>query len=243
MLTYSPVERQFVWDIDEIHAVPITPNVLDLLSAKMTNLSESMQTALKVAACFGIEVNTTIMKDLSRTEQYSDLLAGINEAVEVGLIDLDSDQSHYRFPHDKVREASYDMIDPDCRDKFHFDIGMAIISSHGTQVKEKRIVSMAILDQINHGHYLLADKSQRISVAKLNHAAASDMMKSFNYTVAYKLSNRAVSLLPVDSWSKNYDLSLEFYLLLANAAYSCRNMTEAKVSNFSDLLIIGEPTK
>lgn len=43
LLTYSISERSWVWDIDDICAEHITPNVLDLLSAKLANLSENIQ--------------------------------------------------------------------------------------------------------------------------------------------------------------------------------------------------------
>ena len=43
ILVYSPRERRWSWDIDDIHAENITPNVLDLLSAKMAHLSENSQ--------------------------------------------------------------------------------------------------------------------------------------------------------------------------------------------------------
>jgi hypothetical protein len=37
MLTYSPRQRIWVFDIDEINDEDITPNVLDLLGAKMAS--------------------------------------------------------------------------------------------------------------------------------------------------------------------------------------------------------------
>ena len=43
LLTYSISKRRWVWDIDDICAENITPNVLDLLSAKMTKLSQNVQ--------------------------------------------------------------------------------------------------------------------------------------------------------------------------------------------------------
>ena len=46
ILTYSPRERRWKWDIEVIYAENITPNVLDLLSAKMAHLSESSQVSI-----------------------------------------------------------------------------------------------------------------------------------------------------------------------------------------------------
>lgn len=46
LLTYSLREKSWTWDIDEIYAENITPNVLDLISAKMAHLPQSGQVVL-----------------------------------------------------------------------------------------------------------------------------------------------------------------------------------------------------
>jgi predicted ATPase len=43
LLVYSLREKQWQWNLDEITSQDITPNVLDLLSAKLKNLPESIQ--------------------------------------------------------------------------------------------------------------------------------------------------------------------------------------------------------
>ncbi|KAL7478293.1 hypothetical protein ACHAW6_004062, partial [Cyclotella cf. meneghiniana] len=101
LLTYSLREKSWTWDIDEIYAENITPNVLDLISVKMAHLPQSGQTALKVASCFGIKIHMSIVKDLSETPQYSSLFSDLNKAVEDDFMDLDADGSYYRFVHDK----------------------------------------------------------------------------------------------------------------------------------------------
>ena len=78
-------------------------------------------------------------------------------------------------------------------------------------------------------HSIKLKFSEQASIAKLNHDMASQMLQSYKYTSAYKLSKMAVSLLPDDSWSSQYHLSLEYYFSLSKAAYSCGNADEAKV--------------
>lgn len=231
ILTYSLRERSWEWSIDEVHAENITPNVLDLLSSKMAVLSENSQTALKVAACFGFNVDVSVVENLSKCEQYTNLLVGINTTVDSGLMQVDPDGTYYQFVHDKVREASYDLISPGDRTKYHFDIGMALLARFETeQVEVPSDILPSILDQLNHGvPELLHSRSQHISICKLNHKAASKMMQCYNYVSAYELSKTTISLLPDDSWQTHYDLSLEAYFLLSKAAYSNREIGGAKV--------------
>ena len=190
----------------------------------------SFQTALKVASCFGIKVAVSVIKELSRTERYSNLLEDLNEAVRDGLMDLDAEKSHFEFVHDKVRETAFEMIDPEARNHTHFHIGMALLSNI-EQIQDMGESLFLILDQVNRGVPSLPNEpTQRLFIAKLNHSAASQMLQSYNYTSAYVFSKTAISLLPGDLWSVHYDLIIELYFLLSKAAYSYKKIDEAKVS-------------
>jgi predicted ATPase len=185
----------------------------------------SFQMALKVASCFGMKIDMSIVTSLSQTSHYSSLLEDLNKAVEEGFMDLDTKGFCFRFAHDKFREATYDMIGN--RGKFHFEIGMLLLSSTDSRQKGSKLL---ILSQINHGvPSLLRDDYQRLSIATLNHEAASESMQCYNYTSSYELSKTAISLLPNDSWSTHHDMSIKFYFLLAKAAYAYKKIDEAKV--------------
>jgi predicted ATPase len=140
------------------------------------------------------------------------------------MIDLDSG-SNYKFVHDQVREAAYDMIDPDTRDEFHFNIGMLLYSSFKKQSVEVEgkngILFYTMLEQIHHGvPDLLQDEEQRVMIAEMNYDVASQMMESYNYTDAYQFAERAVALLPKDCWSQSCDMTINIYFLLSKTAYS-----------------------
>lgn len=229
-MAYSPSERSWVWDVEEISDENITPNVLDLLSAKMASLTQNIQESLKVASCFGIKVATSIVQELSRISKYSTMQDDLNEACQEGLMELNKDESIYRFVHDKMREAAYALIDRDGRDEMHFGISMTLLAGFENRKRKNDSNNLfVILDQLNHGvPSLLQSESERLSVAKLNHEAASAMLQSYNYTSAYQRSMTAVSLLPVDSWDSHYDLNLDYHLLLSQAAYSHRKIEVAK---------------
>lgn len=152
-------------------------------------------------------------------------------------MDLDTDKSRYCFVHDKVREAAYGMIPGEDKDRFHFDVGMALLSTYKRHVEGKNHMEgksdglFDIINQVNHGvPALLHDESQRISVAKLNLQATAHTMQSYNYTSAYRYAKTAISLLPVDSWATHHDLSVEAYFQLAKSAYPCSKYEEARDS-------------
>jgi predicted ATPase len=158
------------------------------------------------------------------------LLSDLNEAVKDGFMDLDT-ASTYRFVHDKVREAAYGMIPSEEKDRFHFCLGIALLSTHKRQKEGKADNLFATIDQVNHGvPALLHDESQRISVSKLNLEAATNSMQSYDYTSAYRHAKAAVSLLPDDSWITHHNLSLNSHLQLAKSAYPYNKIDEARSS-------------
>lgn len=175
-------------------------------------------------------MHDSIVHHLSQQPQYSNLRSNLMAALDDGLVELDSDGSSFRFVHDKVREAAYDMINSESKDKFHFDIGMVLLASYEQNNTKSTSTLYAILDQINHGILSLQDEAQHISIAKLNLQAGMESLRRSNYTSAYNFAKSAVSLLPNDSpWAKHYDLCLKLYFLLSRAAYSYWKIDEAKV--------------
>ena len=123
LLTYSLIERCWIWDVLEIVNENITPNVIDLLSDKMARLSQDGQNSLKLASCFGTRVHFDTVQELSCFSSYYTLLDDLNKAVEDGLMDLVTDSGgkcSFRFVHDKVREAAYgSMISTNSLVSFH----------------------------------------------------------------------------------------------------------------------------
>ena len=133
----------------------------------MHSLSEDAQAALKIASCFGTTMPAFIVQALSGTRQYSNLQHTVSYAVQEGFIDFDG--TNYRFVHDKVKQSAYDLIESSAKDRFHFEIGMALYSSFVSQDDDKLLT---VIEQINYGvPSLLSSPSQRISIAQLNFRA------------------------------------------------------------------------
>jgi predicted ATPase len=109
LVSYSLRKKEWLWDVDKVGDVPMTDNVLQLITAKMSTLPMNSQMALKVASCFGIKVLASIVQSLSETDQYSTLQVDIDNAVKEGFIDFDG--KHYKFSHDKVREGKWQLCD------------------------------------------------------------------------------------------------------------------------------------
>lgn len=226
MLQYSLRERRWVWDEDKIVSEGITDNVLYLLSAKMSVLPESIQTALKIVSCFGIKVHEDIVGYLSAT-QHSNFRQGLDQAIREGFIDKVG--TVFRFVHDRVREAAYSLIHVDDKETFHFNIGMSLYTF--TKGKDLGDMIFTIADQINLGlHSLQHAITNSAYIAELNLDAGSKAFDRSDYITAKPYLKVAMSLLPTDHWEQQYDFSLRLYYLTAKAAYSCGDLKEATVT-------------
>jgi predicted ATPase len=107
LLEYSINSRRWVWDEDNTSSMDVTGNVLYLLSSKMSGLSTNIQSALKVAACFGIKIKESVVATLDA--EHSDLRDKLEQVVEEGFM-VKVGTSDFKFVHDKVREAAYSLI-------------------------------------------------------------------------------------------------------------------------------------
>ncbi len=109
LLEYNCNTRRWSWDDDDVSAMDVTDNVLYLLSSKMSGLSTSTQSALKVAACFGIKIKESVVEALSIDVEHSDIRDMLDQVVKEGFM-VKCGSSDYQFVHDNVREAAYSLI-------------------------------------------------------------------------------------------------------------------------------------
>ncbi|KAL3804864.1 hypothetical protein HJC23_006636 [Cyclotella cryptica] len=227
IVIYSLRERRWIWDVDQIQAEDITDNVLQMITDKMTLLDDDDQIALKVAACFGIKINESFVRELSRTTLFIDLQFNLDKAAENGF--MERVHSGYQFVHDKVREAAYMLIDS--KDEYHFNVGMSLYSTLAHHKEGHAIPATAVLAQINHCiPSLLPCRKLQSQIAELNYEESLKSLERSDFTSAYLYIKAAVSMLPEDTWATNYYQSNKYFFQFAKAAYPSGRILEAKDS-------------
>ncbi|KAL3810773.1 hypothetical protein ACHAXA_011785 [Cyclostephanos tholiformis] len=227
LLEYSFDARRWVWNHDDIRSMDITSNVLHLLSSKMNGLSTSIQSALKVAACFGIKIEESLVKTLSSDPEHSDICDNLNQVVMEGLM-IKGSSSEYQFVHDKIREAAYGLIPEKDRAQYHYSLGMTLYSITKGKVSEDMLFSIA--DQIKHGIGNLGAESPelRLDFAKLFELSSSKAVACSDHAASCSYLEHALSLLPTGHWKSHYELSLRLSLLLTESCYSCGDVEKAQ---------------
>jgi len=112
LLRYNQQQKRWVWNENIIRSEEITDNAQHLLSSKLNGLPHDIQAVLKVMACFGTSTSEQLIGYLSETEEYSVIRDGLEHVISDGFVEKD-EQGGFKFVHDKVREAAYNLI-PTC---------------------------------------------------------------------------------------------------------------------------------
>jgi predicted ATPase/signal transduction histidine kinase len=227
--------RKWRWDLKQIEAVEFTDNVVDLMIQKLQKLPTSAQGCAKLAACLG---NRFDLKTLSTIceEMPADAADNLWPVAQAGLIQrvgewsLDhvrsgfSDNNKgeapnpiYRFLHDRVQQAAYELIPVDQRQTTHLKIGRLLFRGIEPDELEEKVFEL--VNHFNTGAALITDIQEQIQLAELNLLAGKKAQSAAAHEDALNYLSAGIQLLPDPSWQRNYDLTLALYTEAAEAAF------------------------
>ncbi|MBW4423668.1 MAG: AAA family ATPase [Nostoc desertorum CM1-VF14] len=221
-LTKGGSQGGWQWNIAEIQAQNITDNVVELLLIQLNKLPENTQQILQLAACIGAEFNLNtlaIVCEQSPKVISLDLLVAIQAGLIQPISELDENLlvQEYKFLHDRVQQAAYALIDESQKLGVHLQIGRNLLEKTSPEQLAERLFE--IVDQLNYGTELITEPFQRNEIAKLNLQAGQKALAATAYEAAFKYFNAGLKLLDVESWQREYDLTLVLHSEAAEAAY------------------------
>ncbi len=202
-------ESGWEWTIADIKNLQITDNVVDLMSSKITELSDETVKTLKMCSCIGnrfdlVTLSLIVDKTIDETLKY------ILEAVNNGLIIFNNEE--YRFVHDKVHEAAYLLTNNDEKKEIHLLIARITLNNTSEESVQKKL--LYIVDQYNQGIDLITDNDELKTLLKMNCNAGEKAKKSIAYKAAAGYFETGLSILKslsAEHWKYYYDLSLNLY--------------------------------
>ena len=234
------------WDIEQIRNIPITDNVVDLMINKIKKLDYKTQKIFKLASCIGNQFNLEILSIINQKDQIitaQELQPAINEGfiipldntykiplfynLEESLISLSTTNIFYHFLHDKVQQAAYSLISEDEKAMFHLQIGRLLLKKIKKGDLENNIFS--IVNQLNQGHELIKEQSEKDNLAELNIKAGKKAKASKAYNIALIYLEKALQLLSLDSWINQYQLTLEIFIEATEMQYLNSQFEEVTV--------------
>jgi len=107
LLRASLSRKRWEWDKEKIKCQKLPDDVAMLLTRSIKVLPEGVKSSLCVLSCFGASVESALIKTLERALDKK-LLDNLDVAVAEGFLDKIDDR--YKFSHDRIQEAAYNMM-------------------------------------------------------------------------------------------------------------------------------------
>ena len=124
-----------------------------------------------------------------------------------------SAQRSYRWLHDRIQQATYELIAAADLPDLHLRIGRALLKeTSGSQFSERLF---EIATHFNRGATLITDEDEKIWVAELNLAAGNKAKASCAYASAVSYLAAGIDLLGSEAWESRYELVYPLHLALA----------------------------
>jgi predicted ATPase len=217
---------QWTWDLNKIMDLKISDDVVAFLLKDMQRLPNDLRYGLEVASCFGSCVKCSILDILSKNRGV-DLQGILQQVSKRGFVD-NIGGTMFRFAHDKIQQAAYELMTEEKRRANHIDFGLHLSLSLSND-SENELFFLAV-NQINHGGPdAVLDPSQKFVFAGLNLRAGRRAIKLSDYNAAFQLFQHGILFLENDRWTAQYDLSIGLFEAAAEAACVLNGLPEVNL--------------
>ncbi len=241
-ITFNAADRQWQYTISAINTTLATDDVLELISMRLQQLPAGTQSILQTAAYLGVQFDletVTIATQLSLETVSTHLWCALQEGLVVPTCEtykaftpydtaaLEQANPTYRFFHDNIQQAAYNLIEPRKRADMHRTIGLRLLRhtekkqqdnlDQSTQQINRRLLD--IVSHLNQGITLIETAAERDRLVKLNLSAGQCARVTYAYDTALECLTTGLSLLPKDQWKSYYALTIALHKEAAEVAY------------------------
>jgi predicted ATPase/signal transduction histidine kinase len=184
------------WQEEAVRARGYSDNVVDFMAGRLRQQPASAQRLLRLAACVGQAFALETLALLSRLEE-PEVERGLEPVLAEGLL-VETAPQHYRFPHDRILQASLALMSESEREATHLEIGRMLWARLSPEALRERLFD--VVGQLNAGARGMRDADERERLARLNAEAGARARDSTAYRSAVGYFAMAFSLLPGDPW-------------------------------------------
>lgn len=205
------------WNIDRVNWADVSDDSVSFMLDNLRELSKETQQVLQLAACIGAcfdlqtlaaiyqhSVADTAAALLPALKQYtiqplhSDyrLVSGYKDALDFEL--------SYRFQHDKVQQAAYQLIDVKQLPQVHLSIGRLLLLQIDGDVPSECLSD--IVGHLNQGIEFIDSPKERLDLAELNLRAGQRAKNATAYKAALTYLLLVEQLLPENPWKETPEL-------------------------------------
>ena len=239
LLKFNSERIAWQWNVDEIKALDITDNVVELMIGKLQKLPQKTQQVLQLVACVGnqFDLNTlSLIYSKESVDTFQDLLPALKEGLIKPLLDADNLEPeqinpylvlNYQFLHDRVQQAAYSLIADSQKKSVHLTIGRLLLANTPPQYWLEKVFDL--VDHLNVGRSLINDQQEQLQLASLNLEAGKKAKDATAYSAAREYLIAGIEILPDNSWVEYYSLAFALYRERAEIEYLNGNFAESEI--------------
>jgi len=214
------------WDIEEeVSEIEIPHTVAEAFRRRAAVLDDNQRALLDVLAVCGRPTAADVLAKGAKldSETFHSALSQLVEkriATEVpgpGLL--------FRLSHDRMREIIYGDMEARARANLHLTMARSMEAIYGRELEEH---IYDIVDQYNAAAELLIRPDERDKVTRYNEMAGNRSKREGAFEAAGKYFRSALSLLPEDSWSTDYERIAALSKASVEATYLGKDMEQAE---------------
>jgi predicted ATPase/signal transduction histidine kinase len=147
---------------------------------------------------------------------------------------ISSSQISYKFLHDRVQQAVYDLIPDNDKKATHLKLGQLLLANTTPEQRKNQIFTL--VKQLNFAIDLLDTQAQKDELTQLNLIAAQRAKAATAYAVAANYLNAGLDILnpprPAgetleSSWIRTYELTIEVYVEAVETEYLNTNFARS----------------
>lgn len=236
-IAFDREARQWQWNLEAIQARQLSQNVVDLVIAKLANLSSAGRQVLTLAACIGQPFAFQTLCALCELST-SEIAASLVQAIHAGVL-IPLGQSYQLltlevetlpptlsvaccFAHDRIQQTLYDALPEAQRQALHWRIGEYLwenTAPGGPAEAEREEHLFAIANHLNQGRTPTPTPAQRARLVEINLLAGRKAKAAAAYQIALTYFNQGIAWLAEDAWERDYALALSLHIESAETAY------------------------
>jgi predicted ATPase/GAF domain-containing protein len=202
--TFQRAHGRFSYDLARAQQVAVSESVAGLMVQRLEVLSPACLRTLTAAACIGTQFELGLLADVTESS-VSDVAAALWEALVQRIVaPLDANYrllnadgadarlagvgARFRFQHDRVHRAAYNLCKEDARERLHLSIGRRLAQLDQSEVD--------VFDVVNHlqlGVALLEPHEKRL-LLELHARAGEKAERSAAYAIAAQQFESALQL-------------------------------------------------
>jgi predicted ATPase/class 3 adenylate cyclase len=252
LISFDYFAGRWRWDLDRIRTEAVTDDVLDLLRMRIAGLPAQTRHILSVAACLGstfdverlgrASAQADVISALAACTQ-SDLIISVDQGLAVGFTAQGSPKAHleeveserapeirakrqFRFLHDRIQQAAFDLVPDESKKAFRLDIGRRLLSRLTSE--EKAVPQIDVLNNFDYAWELITNRAEKEEVARLNLVAGSKARETLAYKDALGYLSTGIRLLDADAWKETHELAFELHANALECEYLSGDFARAE---------------